>query len=79
MHLRDKLRTIFKVEGHDVTVYEERPRWDNPQHWTSRSGGMGTKAAAPLNLADRERGSRSADGIDTDASAFPVTPRACSG
>lgn len=34
-HLRDKLRTIFKVEGQDVIVYEERPRWNNPQEWTS--------------------------------------------
>ncbi|MBI5601827.1 MAG: hypothetical protein HY879_00570 [Deltaproteobacteria bacterium] len=34
-HLRDKLRTIFKVEGQDVSVYEERPGWDNPQEWTS--------------------------------------------
>jgi len=32
---RDELRTIFEVKGHDVTVYEERPRWDNPQQWSS--------------------------------------------
>lgn len=33
--LRDQLRTIFKVEGYDVTVYEERPRRDDPNQWSS--------------------------------------------
>jgi len=35
VHLRDELRTVYKVKGHDVTVYEERPRWNKPQEWTS--------------------------------------------
>jgi len=35
VHLRDKLRTVFVVKEHDVTVYEERSRWDNPKEWTS--------------------------------------------
>lgn len=34
-HLRDQLRTVYNVKGHDVTVYEERPRWNNPQAWSS--------------------------------------------
>jgi len=34
-HLRDQLRMVYKVKGHDVTVYEERPRWNNPQEWSS--------------------------------------------
>ncbi len=34
-HLRDQVRTIYKVTGHDLAVYEERPRWNNPQEWTS--------------------------------------------
>jgi hypothetical protein len=36
-HVSDQLRTVYVVKGHDVTVYEERPRWNNPQEWT-RSG-----------------------------------------
>jgi hypothetical protein len=35
VHVRDQLRTIFEVRGHDVTVYEERPRWNNPEQWIS--------------------------------------------
>src|SRR5512135_900097 len=34
-HLRDQLRTVFVVEEHDVTVYEERPRLNNPREWTT--------------------------------------------
>ena len=34
IHLRDELRTIFEVKGYDVTVYEERPHWKDPQKWT---------------------------------------------
>jgi len=26
----DKLRTVFAVNRNDVTVYEERPGWNNP-------------------------------------------------
>jgi hypothetical protein len=32
---RHQLRTVHVVEGHDVTVYEERPSWDNPREWTA--------------------------------------------
>lgn len=35
VHLRHQLRTVFVVKELDVTVYEERPRWDNPKEWTS--------------------------------------------
>ena len=35
VHLRDELRTVYEVKGHDVTVYEERPRWNKPEEWTS--------------------------------------------
>jgi hypothetical protein len=31
MHLKDKLRLEYSVKGHDVVIYERRPRWDNPQ------------------------------------------------
>jgi hypothetical protein len=24
----DQLRTVYEVEGHSVTMYEERPPWD---------------------------------------------------
>ncbi len=34
-HLRDKLRTVYVVKGHDVAMYEERPYWKNPKKWTS--------------------------------------------
>jgi hypothetical protein len=33
MQFRDELRTTFDVKGYDVTVYEERPHWRNPQKW----------------------------------------------
>ena len=33
-HVGDRLRTVYVVEEHDVTVYEERPHWKNPQEWT---------------------------------------------
>jgi hypothetical protein len=35
VHISDELRTVYVVKGHDVTVYEERPHWKNPQKWTS--------------------------------------------
>jgi hypothetical protein len=34
VHLRDQLRTVFVIKEHDVTVYQERPRWNNPPEWT---------------------------------------------
>ena len=34
-HVRDQLRTVYVVKGHDVTVYEERPRWNKPEEWLS--------------------------------------------
>ena len=34
-HLRDQLRFVFVVKEHDVTVYEERPRLNNPREWTT--------------------------------------------
>jgi|PlaIllAssembly_1097288.scaffolds.fasta_scaffold132677_1 hypothetical protein len=36
-HLRHQLRTVYVVEGHDVTVYQERPNWNNPREWTTSS------------------------------------------
>lgn len=33
MHLRDKVRLEYSVKGHDVVIYERRPRWNNPQEW----------------------------------------------
>ena len=35
VHLRDQLRTVFVVKEHDVTVYQERPRCNNPGEWTT--------------------------------------------
>ncbi len=35
VHLRDKLRIVYVVKGHDVSMYEERPRWDNPRERTT--------------------------------------------
>ena len=34
-HPREQLRTVYAVTGHDVTVYEERPRWDRAGEWIS--------------------------------------------
>jgi hypothetical protein len=33
--LRDELRVTYELKGHDVFVSEERPRWDNPEEWSS--------------------------------------------
>ena len=35
VHLRHQLRTVFVVKEHDVTIYQERPRWNNPREWTT--------------------------------------------
>jgi len=32
-HLQDQLRLVYEVEGHRVSVFEERPRWDDPSQW----------------------------------------------
>jgi len=32
----DELRTVYEVEGHSVTMYEERPPWDGVGEWTRR-------------------------------------------
>ena len=34
-HLSDQLRAVYVVEEDEVTVYEERPHWNNPREWTS--------------------------------------------
>ena len=33
-HLRDKLRLEYSVKGHEVIIFERRPKWDNPKEWT---------------------------------------------
>ena len=33
-HLRDKLRLEYSVKGHEVIIFELRPKWDNPKEWT---------------------------------------------
>jgi hypothetical protein len=30
----DHLRTVYEVDGHSVSVYEERPPWDGVGDWT---------------------------------------------
>jgi hypothetical protein len=30
----DELRTVYEVEGHSVSMYEERPPWDGVDEWT---------------------------------------------
>lgn len=30
----DKLRIVCEIEGHSVSVFEERPLWDGPGEWT---------------------------------------------
>jgi len=32
--IRDKLRYEYKIENHDVILYEIRPRWDKPDEKT---------------------------------------------
>jgi hypothetical protein len=31
--LKDRLRLGYRVRGNSVTLYEERPRFDNPAEW----------------------------------------------
>ena len=30
---RDKLRYNIRIKGHNVFLFEHRPRWDNPDEW----------------------------------------------
>ena len=30
----DKLRFVFEIDGHTVSIYEERPPWDGVGEWT---------------------------------------------
>jgi hypothetical protein len=32
-HLSRELRLEYAVKGHDVVIYERRPRWNNPREW----------------------------------------------
>jgi hypothetical protein len=32
-HVRDKVRLTFRIEGSLVTLFEQRPRYDNPAVW----------------------------------------------
>ena len=32
-HLKGKLRLEFAVKGHEVMIYERRPKWVNPSEW----------------------------------------------
>lgn len=33
-HIKDKLRLMYAVKGHEVVIVERRPRWDNETEWT---------------------------------------------
>src|ERR1035438_8225407 len=33
VHVRDKLRTEYRVKGHDVLIVEARSVWDDPTQW----------------------------------------------
>lgn len=32
-HLKDQVRLEYVMKGHDVVIYERRPRWNNPHEW----------------------------------------------
>ena len=32
-HLSHQVRLEYAVKGHDVIIYERRPRWNNPHEW----------------------------------------------
>ncbi len=32
----EELRTVYEVQGHTVTMYEDRPPWDGVGEWTHR-------------------------------------------
>ena len=32
-HARDQVRLSFRLGTHDVVLFEERVRWDDPQEW----------------------------------------------
>lgn len=34
VQLKDKLRLVYAVKGHEVVISERRPRWDNQTEWT---------------------------------------------
>ena len=32
-HLKDKLRLEYSFKGHEVVIFEWRPKWDDPKEW----------------------------------------------
>ena len=32
-HLKDKLSLEYSIKGHEVVIYERRPRWNRPNEW----------------------------------------------
>ena len=68
----DQLRTAYQVEGHSVTMYEERPPWDGAGEWT-RAGA----SPASASTAHAESGSstgcvRTCAGIWYDPDEIPA-------
>ena len=35
VYLSDQIKTTYKIINYSVEVYEQRPRWNNPDEWTS--------------------------------------------
>jgi hypothetical protein len=33
-HLADEIRTTYEIKNHDVIVFEERPRFQQPDEWS---------------------------------------------
>ncbi|MDN5942985.1 MAG: hypothetical protein L0H94_13965 [Nitrospira sp.] len=40
VQIKDKLRLEYTVKGHEVVMFERRPRWDNPHGVDEISGGQ---------------------------------------
>ena len=32
-HVRDRIKVGFQIRGNSVTLFEERPHFQNPSHW----------------------------------------------
>jgi hypothetical protein len=33
IEIRNKLNFEYRIKAHDIIIYTQRPRWDNPKEW----------------------------------------------
>ena len=51
-HLKEKLRLMYAVKGHEVVIVERRPRWDNQTEWTETPVGEASSSSGRQENGD---------------------------